>query len=127
MGPQHQRSRVFRVELRHQVRPQQSGSPHHGDIHEKVHPDAEKKGQSRGKRIDVEPFFQCGFDIFQSIGHGKRQLQHGVGPGFHHVIPADADGIVPRHVAGTVFDDVGDNPHGRLRWINIGVSGEILL
>ena len=52
-------------------------------------------------------------------------MKNRVGPGFHHVIAADADGVVFGHVFGAVSDNVGYNPHGRFRWIDIGVSGQV--
>jgi hypothetical protein len=56
---------------------------------------------------------------------GLNRLENRVGPGLHHVVAADADGVELGHVLRTVGDDVGNDPHGRLRRVDIGVAGQV--
>ena len=98
MGAQHGRFRILRIEFAHQSMPEKSGRPQHGNVHEKVHADAEKERESRGKGVDIHTAFQGCPDILNAVSQGKGGLQHTVGTGFHHMVAADADGVVLRHI-----------------------------
>ena len=127
VGPQHHGFRIFRVELAHEAMPQETGGPEHGDLHEEVHSHAKEKRQPRGKRVNIQPRIHGRADIFHSVRQGESGLKHGIRTRFHHVIAADADGVVFGHVLRTISDDVGHDPHGRRGRINIGVPGEVFL
>ena len=98
-----------------------------GNFHENDHPDAEEKRQTRRKLVDIQSCRQSGPDILQPVRQCKCGLQNRVGARFHHMIPADADGIVLGHVFGTESDDIGYDSHGGFRRIDEGFLGDILL
>jgi len=127
MSPEHGGLRVLRIELTHQPVPEEAGRPEHSDIHEEVHADAEKERQPWSKLVDIKAGLHGGSHIFQSVRHRECCLQHAVGSGFHHVVAADGNGIVARHVPRTEADNIGDNSHRRDRWINKGIPGQIYL
>ncbi len=117
---------IFRVERTDQFVPQEAGRPEHGNFHEKIHAHSEKEREPGREVVDIEPGREGRPDILQAVRQGERGLQHGIGPGFHHVVAADAHRVVPGHIPGTVADNVRNNAHGRLRRINIGIAGEVL-
>ena len=62
-----------------------------------------KKNDSRGANgVDVQPAFRAARTYSSPSASVKARLQHRVGPGLHHVIAADADGVVLGHVLGAV-------------------------
>ncbi len=127
MHAQREARRVLGLELAHQPRPQQPGGAQFRDLHEEIHADAEKERQPRREFVDRQAARQRGAHVFEPIGQSKCQLLNRGRAGFLHVIAGDRDRIEFRHVAGGVFDDVGDDAHRRPGRVDIGVADHELL
>ena len=83
MGPQQTRLRVLRVKpLPHKLRPQPPRSPQLSNLHIKVHSNSEKERETRSNIINLQPSFNTGVQIFETITNGVGQFGDGVGAGF---------------------------------------------
>ena len=75
-----------------------------------------KKKESRGANyVDVEPRLDTGLDVGKAIRQRERELLDGGRAGFPDMIAADADRIPFRNVVGAERENIGDEPHRRLR------------
>ena len=122
MGAQGKRFGALGAESADQFAPQQPPGPQLGDLHEEVHPDAPEERQPRRELVDVQAGFQAGFDVVDAVGQGVGQLEIGCGTGFLDVVTGDRDGVELRHLGAGVGEDVGDDPHGGLGRIDVGVA-----
>ena len=122
MGAQHQGFRFFRPKLGHHLVPQQPGGAQFGNLHEKVHADGEKERQPGGETVHIHAACDGGADIFAAVGDGKGQFLHQIGPGLLHVIATDADRIEFWHFTGSIFNNVGHDPHRWFGGVDIGVA-----
>ncbi len=120
-------SRVRRLELRDQLRPQQPGGPQLGDLHEEVHPDRPEERQPRRERVDVQPGRDAGPQVLHPVRERVRQLQVGRRPGLLDVVAGDGDRVELRHPPRGELEDVADDPHRRLRRVDVGVADHELL
>ena len=114
--------RVFGIELSHQFAPQQTSCAHLGDFHEGVHGDAPEEGKTRCEFIYVKAHVHAGTDVFDTVGEGVGKLQVCGSSSFLDVVTGDGDGVEARHHHRGVFEDVGDDAHGWLRWVDVGVT-----
>ena len=122
MGAQHRRLGVLRFELLHHPRPEQTRGAQLGGLHEEVHADGEKERQTRREAVDVHARSDGGTHVFAPVRDGEGQFLHEVRARLLHVVARDRDRVELRHVVRGVFDDVPDDPHRRLRRIDIGVA-----
>ena len=127
VGPQRQRLRVLRIELLHELRPQQTGRPELRDLHEEVHADAPEETEARRELVDAEPGVDPGPHVLHAVGEGVGQLQIRRRARFLHVVTGDRDRVEPRHLLRREGEDVGDDPHARRRWVDVGVADHELL
>ena len=122
MCAQGKRFGVLGIELGDQFAPQQTPGPQLGHLHEEVHPDAPEEGQSRRERVDGQIRGHAGLDVLDAVGQRVGQLQIRCRSGFLDVIAGDGDRVELRHPRAGVSEDVGDDPHRRLRRIDVGVA-----
>ena len=122
MRAQRKRFRVLRIELGDQLAPQQPACAQLGDLHEEVHPDAPEEREPRGELVDGQPRVQTRLDVLHTIGQRVGQLQIRCRTGLLDVIAGDRDRVELRHSGARVAEDVGDDPHRRLRRIDVGVA-----
>ena len=122
MGAQRQRPSVLRFKLAHQLRPEQPSRPQLGDLHEVVHADAPEEAQPRGESVYAEPSFQPAAHIFHAVGEGVGEFQICCCPRLLDVIAGDGNGVELWHPSRCVGEDVGDDAHGRLGRVDIGVA-----
>ena len=87
-----------------------------------VHPDAPEEAQPRGESVNAEPCFQPAAHIFHAVGESVGEFQIGSGARLLDVIARDGNGVELRHPSRCVGEDVGDDAHGRLRRIDVGVA-----
>ena len=127
VGAQRRRLGVLRVELGHQMRPQQTGGPELGDLHEEVHPDRPEEAETRRERIDVETGCDTGPHVLHTVGQRVGQFEIRRRSGLLHVVAGDRDRVEARHLLAGEREDVGDDPHARRRRIDIGVADHELL
>jgi hypothetical protein len=80
MGAQRQRTRVMRVELLHQLRPQHARGAQLRHFHEEVHADAEEERQPRREAVDREIGGKAGAHIFDAVGERIGEFEIGVAP-----------------------------------------------
>ena len=123
---QHQRVRVLRFELQHQVVPQDACCAQLGDLHKEVHADAEKERKATGKLVNLLPGLHGGANVFDAIGEGEGNFLHGVRPSLLHVIAGDGNRVEARHFLGGVADDVGDDSHTRFWRVDVRVANHEL-
>ena len=122
MRAQAQRARVFRIELRQQLRPQQPRGAHLRHFHEEIHADRPEERQPRREAVDVETGGKAGAEIFDAVGQRIGELEVLRRAGFLHVIAGNRDRIVFRHFLRGVGKNVGDDPHRGRRRIDVGVA-----
>ena len=87
-----------------------------------VHPDAPEEAQPGGESVYVKPSFQPAARIFHAVGEGVGELQICGSPRLLDVIAGDGNGVELRHPSRCVGEDVGDDAHGRLGRIDVGVA-----
>ena len=127
VGAQHHGLRVLGAEGLHDLRPQQPRRAELGDLHEDVHPDGPEERDPRREGVDVETGCLAGADILDAVGEGVAELEIEGRAGLLHVVAGDGDGVEARHLLGGEAEDVGDDPHGGLGGIDIGVADHELL
>ena len=110
---QRQRLRVLRLELLHELGPQQAGRAQLRHLHEEVHADAPEEGQPRREPVDVQAGVEPGPQVLHAVGERVGQLQVGGRPGLLDVVPGDGDRVELRHLLRGEGEDVGDDPHRR--------------
>ena len=84
-----------------QLRPQQAGGAHLGDLHEVVHADRPEEGEPRRERVDVEADADAGAHVLDAVGQRVGELEVGRRAGLLHVIAGDGDGVELRHLRAT--------------------------
>ncbi len=87
----------------------------------------EKERKPRRKRIDVETRRQSRFDIGDGIGESEGHFLNRCGSGFPDMVTADGNGIPLRQLLARPGEQVGDDPHGRARRIDVGAPGDVFL
>ena len=122
MRPQHRRLQVFRLELGHDLRPQEPRRAKLGDLHEEIHADSKKERQARRKIVDIETRGQRRAHILAAVGQRKGEFLHLRRTRFLHVIAGNRDRVELRHVLRAEADNVGDDAHRRFGRIDIGVA-----
>ena len=127
MRAQGERLGIFRVELLHDLGPEQAGGPHLGDFHEVVHADSPEERQPGRERVDAHACVHSRTQILQSVGQRVRQLDVGRRAGFLHMVARNGDRVEFRHVLRRVFEDVGDDLHREFGRVDIGVADHELL
>ena len=115
---QHQGTRIPGFEFLHDSRPQEAGGAELRRLHEEVHADREKERQAAGEGIHVHATRERGLNVLLAVCEREGEFLHQRRAGFLHVVPGNRHGIEPRHSVRRVFDDVGNDAHGRLRRIN---------
>ena len=93
-----------------------------GDLHEEVHPDAPEERQPRRELVDGKARVQARLDVLDTVGQRVGQLQIRCRTGLLDVVAGDRDRVELRHLGAGVAEDVGDDPHRRLRRIDVGVA-----
>ena len=112
----------LRGELPDEPRPEEACGAELGDLHERVHADAEEERQTRREDIDVEPGREAGPDVGDAIGQRVGEFEVRRRPGLLHVVAGNRDRIETRHASRCISEDVGDDPHRRTGWIDVGVA-----
>ncbi len=127
MGAQGQRLGVLGFELLDDLGPQHAGGAHLGDLHEVVHADGPEERQTRCEGVDRHACVDARTQVLQTVGQRVGQLDIGRGARLLHVVARDGDRVELGHVLRGVLEDVGDDAHGELGRINIGVAHHELL
>ena len=127
MGTQRQRLGVLRLELPHDLGPKHTGRTHLGDLHEVIHADGPEERQARGEGVDRHAGVDTGPQVLQAVGQRVGQLDIGRGARLLHVVTRNGDRVELGHVARSVLENIGDDLHGELRRIDIGVAHHELL
>ena len=111
------RPRVFRLEpILHDPGPHAPGGSKFGHLFKKIQMGVKEERESWCKLIHVKTPFQGFFRIGDAVCQGKSQFLHGRRSGFPNMVPADADGIPFRHLAGSKFHRIRYDTDGRFRW-----------
>ena len=103
------------VALFHMARPDPPCGAVLADLFKKVEMSVEKEGEARREIINIEAGLDPRFHIGKAVGQGKGQLLHRGGARFADVVTADADRVPARHLFCRKSEDIGDQPHRRLR------------
>ncbi len=119
--------RVLRVELAHDLGPQEPGGTHLGDLHEVVHAHAPEEREAGCELVHGHAGVDAGADVLQTVGQRVGQLDIGRGARLLHVVAGDGDGVELGHVLGRVLENVGDDPHGEFGRVDVGVAHHELL
>ena len=122
MRAQRQRLGALRLELPHQLGPEQPPGPELRDLHEEVHADRPEERQPGRERVDVQAGLEAGPQVLDAVGQRVGQLQVGRRPGLLDVVAGDRDRVELRHPARGEPEDVGDDPHRRARRVDVGVA-----
>ena len=122
MGAQGHGFGILRVELFDNACPKHTPRPHLGHFAKMVHSYTPKKRKPRCKTVDFQAGLQARADVFQTVGQRVGQFYFGRGAGFLHVVARYADGIKLGHIPGRVFENLGNDIHGRLRRVDVGIA-----
>jgi len=121
------RGGVVRVEpLLDEPRPQPPGGAELRGLLEDVVVRVEEKRELWGERVDVEPGVDRGPHVLEPVRQRERHLLGGRRPRLADVVPGDGDGVQLRHLLGTEREDVRDEPHRRLRRVDVEVARDVL-
>jgi len=121
VGPQHHGLGLLRVELAHDAVPQHPTSAHLGNFQVEIHANGPEEGQAAREGIHVQPRIDPSTHIFQTIRQGESQFQSLGRPGFLDVVTGNGNGVELGHVRRRIFENIGDDAHGRLGRINVGI------
>ena len=88
---------------------------------------AEEEAHPGRELVDGQARVEAGADVLDAVGEGVGQLEVGRRPGLLDVVAGDRDRVEPRHLLRGVAEDVGDDPHARLRRVDVGVADHELL
>ena len=91
MRAQAERARIGRVELLHQLGPQQAAGAQLRHLHEKVHADPPEEGEARRKFVDREPGCESRARIFDAVGERVSEFEVMRRARLLHVIAGDRD------------------------------------
>ena len=127
MGAQRHGLRVLGVEGFDDLGPQHAGSPHLGDLHEVVLPDAPEERQPRRESVDVQSRVDARAEVLQPVGQRVAQLDVRRGPGLLDMVAGDTDAVELRHVPGRIGKDVTDDAHGGFGRVDVRVADHELL
>ena len=76
----------------------------------------------KNDRRGAKPASIPAFDVLDTVGEGVREFQVGRRTRFLDVVVGDRNRVEPRRFRASEREDVGDDPHRRLRWIDLGVA-----
>ena len=124
---QRQRFRIFRVELLDDLRPQQTGGAHLGDLHKMIHADSPEERQPRSERIDAHAGINPRSQVLQTVGQRISQLDVGRSPSLLHVVAGDRDRVELRHILRRVLENIGDDLQRKFGRVNISIAHHELL
>ena len=87
-----------------------------------------QKNDSRGANVSTSsPAVDAGPDVLDAVGERVGQLEVGRRPGLLDVVAGDRDRVELRHLLRGELEDVADDPHRRLRRVDVGVADHELL
>ena len=109
------------------MRVESAGRAVFGDLFEKTAVGVEKERKAGSKVIDSETRRERGFYVSGRVGESKRHFLHRGRAGFADVVTADRDRVPLRHLATRPGKQIGHNPHGGARRVDIGTAGNVLL
>ena len=120
--------RVFCVESFFQDRsPQTTGSTEFSNFFEYVVVSVPEEGQTWSELIYMHASFQSCFDVCDTISDGECNFLSSGGTCFTDVVAGNGNGVPLRYVLGAVFENVGDQTHGRFNRENVGAACGVFL
>src|SRR6266699_6508405 len=108
------------------MRPHTASSAEFGNFFKQVVVAVEEKGQVTREGIYIESSINGSLNVCDGIGEREGDLLYSGGAGFAYMVAADADGVPARQVLGAIAEQVGDDAHGVLRWVNVGAARNVL-
>ena len=81
-----------------------------------------EEGQTACEFIDLHASFQSCFDVCDTISDGECDFLSSGGACFTDMVAGNGDGVPLRYVFGAVFEDIGDQTHGRFNRENVGAA-----
>jgi hypothetical protein len=124
---QHQALGVLRLELVHDLPPQQPRRAHLGHLEVEVHADGPEEREPAGELVNVQSLGQRRLHVLLAVGQREGELERLVRPGLLHVVTRDRDRVELGHLLRRVLDDVADGAHARLGREDVGVADHELL
>ena len=76
--------------------------------------------------VDRKSGVDGGFDVGDRVGEREGDFLFRGGTGLADVVTADGDGVPFRKLFGRPCEEVGDDPHGGTRRIDVGSAGDVL-
>jgi len=64
----------------------------------------------------------AGSEVFKTISKRIGQFLNCSGSCLLNMVSADTDGVEFWHILRSIFKNIGNDAHGGLRWINIGIA-----
>src|SRR5215212_7490203 len=113
--------------IAHDGGPHPPRGPVLGHLLEQVVVGVEEEREPRGELVHFQPGVDRGLDVGYGVRKGERELLHGGRARLPYVVTAYGYGVPARQLRGAVREHVGGDPHGRLRRVNVGPSGQVLL
>ena len=122
------RLRALRVEpVAHELRPQLAGGAELRDLLEDVVVAVEEEGEAGGEVVDAEPGVERRLHVGHAVGERERDLLHRAAALLAEVVAGDRHRVPLRDRVRAVGEQVGDEPHARLRRVDEVPAGDVLL
>ena len=102
--------------------PQTTGCTEFCNFFEYVVVSVPEEGQTTCEFIDLHASFQSCFDVCDTISDGECDFLSSGGACFTDMVAGNGDGVPLRYVCGAVFEDIGDQTHGRFNRENVGAA-----
>ena len=97
------------------------------DLFQKIVVRVEEEGKARSKFIHLQTCPKCRLDVGDGVRQSEGHFLRRSGAGFANVIAADGNSVPFRQLARGPREEIGDNPHGRPRRVDIGSARDVFL
>ena len=111
----------------HQSSPQSPGGAKLRDLFQKVVVGCEKERETLPHGMDIEPSVDRRLHVGDRVGEREGDFLHRRGARLANVVPADGDRVPAGQLSRAVREDVGDDPEGRLRGVDVGPARHVFL
>ena len=128
VGSQHHRPRIRRAEpVAHHVRPEPAERPVLRDLLEEVHVGVEDPREPRRELVDADSAVDHSGDVGDRVCDREAHLLRGGAARLAHVVPGERDRVEARRGRRRPRDQVGGQPKGRPRRVDVGAAAHVLL
>ena len=127
MHAQHPGTRIRGAKaLFHDFSPNAAGSAEFRNFFQHVVMSIPEEGQTSSEIINIQAGFNSRIDIGNAVGDGESDFLGSSRASFTNVIAGNRDGVPQGNVFRAIFENIGNQTHGRLRRENVSTASRIL-